>query len=489
LRLQESAPQFCARSQAQYGQPPGAPTAGKGDRSQRLFGGLVLALLVCFWPACGSQSDIALRLIGSNTIGSDLAPALVEGYLRKIGATKIQIRRNTPATDETLVEGVLPGKSSAYRILVKAHGSDTAVPALEKGDCDIAMLSRRIKTDEVQTLAKFGDMRAHGAENVIAMDGIAIIVNKANPVRQLSIGQISDIFTGQIKNWLPVGGKDGPINAYSLDDKSGTFDTFVDLVLGKNTGLMQKLGATAKQRFEDSKMLSNAVAGDPNGIGFVALPYVLSAVSVAVYDTGTQPVRPQRDSIRRREYLLYRQLYFYLPQTSSNEMAKALVAFALSDDGQDIVRKVGFISQSISPRTITPDDAKPTPEAKQQTSDVPQRLGEIRKRAKEFPTRFYFETGSEGLDNKSLDDLDRVVQYLKGQGTKEVILIGFADRRGSDQACLALSEKRARTVEREFKKAGISPTVRFFGKAAPIDSRDTLNALEKNRRVEIYYQE
>jgi phosphate transport system substrate-binding protein len=156
-------------------------------------------------------------------------------------------------------------------------------------------------------------------------------------------------------------------------------------------------------------------------------------------------------------------------------------------------------SQEISPRTVSPDDPAPaaspaaspatTPAEKQQRREVPQQLAEIRQRAKEFPTRFYFETGSENLDNKSFDDLDRVVQYLQGQGTKEIILVGFADRRGSDLSCLSLSEKRARTVEKEFKKAGIRPTVRYFGKAAPIDASDTPKALDKNRRVEIYYQE
>src|SRR5262249_45300811 len=161
--------------------------------------------------------------------------------------------------------------------------------------------------------------------------------------QELRLQQIAQIFTGEFTEWSNVDkGAHGEINVYARDDKSGTFDTFKSLVLGKD----KKLVKTAK-RIEDSRELSNAVASDPNGIGFVGLPYVGNTASIAVYEEGLQPLRPSAKSINARTYLLYRELYFYIPQKNLNKMARELVAFALSDEGQDIVKQVGFVSQAL----------------------------------------------------------------------------------------------------------------------------------------------
>src|SRR5262249_30755002 len=136
------------------------------------------------------------------------------------------------AADEMIIQAVMPGESAVSRVEIKAHGSDTAVKALQNEECDIGMLSRKLKSDEVQMLAKFGDMKSRGSENVIAMDGIAVIVNKSNPIQELRLQQIAQIFTGEFTEWSNVDkGAHGEINVYARDDKSGTFDTFKSLVL------------------------------------------------------------------------------------------------------------------------------------------------------------------------------------------------------------------------------------------------------------------
>src|SRR5271156_6450376 len=226
-------------------------------------------------PGETSGNHVILRLCGSNTIGSELAPALAEAFLKAQGATDTQILPG-PTEDEKNVQGTLPGGGAPSVIQIQAHGSATAFTGLADDSCDIGMASRRINTAEIANLARLGDMTSPANEFVLGLDGIAVIVNRANPLDSITKDGLARIFSGQTSDWSAAGGRGGAIKLYARDNKSGTFDTFKSLVLG--TGSM----AASAQRFEDSTKLSDAVASDVNGIGFIGLPYVRSAKALAV---------------------------------------------------------------------------------------------------------------------------------------------------------------------------------------------------------------
>ena len=436
----------------------------------------IILLVACLTACKRGSNEVVLRLHGSNTIGRELAPALVEGYLKQAGAKDIR-RIEGDVPDEVKIQAVLPGEDTVKIVEIKAHGSDTAVQALEEGKCDIAMMSRRLKGDEAERLARLGGMNEH----VIAMDGIAIIVNTDNAVRELNLGQVAQIFTGDIRDWSQVKGRSGGINVYARDDKSGTFDTFKNLVLGKDKKLY-----TTRERFEDSKLLSEAVAADPNGIGFVALPFIGSTKAVALYEEGGQAYLPSPMTINQRKYLLHRELYFYLPKKNQVRLAEDFIKFAESKEGQDIVGKVGFVSQNISP--VVPA-ATPEPAAE----DIPAELARIRKAYKgtsNLPP-LVFSTGVSDLDSKSLVDFGRIVGLLETDGAKEITVVGFADNTGTPAKNLALSEERAKHVKEEFVRIGYDPasiTVKQFGQEAPVRLNDTDEGRRLNRRVEVYYK-
>ncbi len=164
-----------------------------------------------------------------------------------------------------------PATISPSSITIAAHGSATAFTALAENSCDIGMASRKIKSDEAAKLKSLGDMSSVLNEHILGLDGIAVIVNAANPANQLDKDKIMRIFTGEITDWSQVGAYKGAIKVYARNDNSGTYDTFKSLVLGG------KPLAAGAQRIEDSKALSDAVAADPYGIGFIGLPYIQSA--------------------------------------------------------------------------------------------------------------------------------------------------------------------------------------------------------------------
>jgi len=417
--------------------------------------------------------DEILRIAGSKTIGTELGPALAVEFLKQQGATDVKVM---PAgvEDEKVVLGILPGMSSPARIRIAAHGSATAFSGLANNSCDIGMSSRKIKPDEASKLSALGDMTSFTNEHVLGLDGIAVIVNGSNPLVSITKDQLTSIFSGRIREWSQVSTQNGAIKIYARDDKSGTFDTFKTLVLAGAS-----LDGAAK-RFEDSNALSDAVASDPDGIGFVGLPYVRSAKAIAISEHGATPLQPNRLTVGTEDYPLSRRLYLYTPTSPKSKYARQFVEFATSTAGQNIVGKTGFIAQNVIPISI-PTNAL--------VKNAPVDYTNLTNGADRLSLDFRFRTGSSELDNKALVDLDRVVAFvsdLKWSGDR-ILLLGFADSTGSPPTNLELSQRRADAIEEQFRHRGVKPgLIKGFGSSLPVASNDTAEGREKNRRVEIW---
>ncbi|MBF2993010.1 hypothetical protein HKT22_09300 [Pseudomonas aeruginosa] len=151
----------------------------------------------------------ALRIQGSNTIGAKLLPALVEGLMEEEGLEDI---RRTPGERENELH--LLGKSRDGRLVrveLSAHGSSTGFAALLERHAELAAASRPVKDSEVRALAGFGDLRSPYAEQVIAIDGLAIILHPDNPLASLDTAQLATVFAGEVRTWEELGGKGGAI--------------------------------------------------------------------------------------------------------------------------------------------------------------------------------------------------------------------------------------------------------------------------------------
>src|SRR6516225_1719921 len=443
--------------------------------------GLVLTVLGYFlWArshssgigsASASSGTVVLRVSGSNTIGAALGPALAEDFLRRQGATSVKTVRGDK-DDEVRVQGILPGESVPKAIEIHAHGSATAFEDLSKSLCDVGMSSRKIKPEEATNLATFGDMTSAASEHVVGLDGIAVIVSMANPVQSFTKDQIARIFSGEIADWQQLHGPTAPINVYARDDKSGTYDTFKALVLGG-----KKLAANAT-RFEDSRELSEAVAKDSNGMGFIGLPYVRDAKAVAVSENGTRPFLPNHFTVSTEDYALSRRLFLYTAVSPTNDLARKFVDFALAPNGQEIVEKIGFVGQNVAPTQGTTIP-----------SDAPDRYRQLTTGATRLSLDFRFRTASSELDNKALADLDRVVTFLTDlhYSGQNILLFGFADSIGPTEVNDALSKTRATAVAQQFEQRGVNASaVVGLGSQLPVASNETAEGREKNRRVEIW---
>jgi len=213
-------------------------------------------------------------------------------------------------------------------IMVRGGGSGTGIAALIDGATDIANSSRPMKTKEMKQAREKG---VNPVGTVIALDGIAVIVHRSNPINEISLEDLKKIYTGNTSNWSSLGAK-GKIVVVSRDAASGTFEVFNEKVL---TGA--KLTESALMQASNLE-IARTVEQTPGGIGYVGLGYISDKVKVLKVNG----VTPSEQTVRNGSYPLARPLYMYT-NGAPKGLAKSFIDFILSNEGQKIVRDNGFV--------------------------------------------------------------------------------------------------------------------------------------------------
>ena len=412
-----------------------------------------------------------LRLQGSNTIDDHLGPALAMGLLAQRGLTEISLGE-TGMDNERFVRAK-SSEGQYVRIEIGAHGSSTGFAALAAGQADLVAASRPISEEETAQLAAIDNPPGLPEEQVIGLDGVTVIVHPGNATKALTVEQLSNIFSGRTKRWEDLGTGVGPIHLYARDDRSGTYETFREKVLVPS-GLSL---APAAQRLESSEALSDEVSQDPQGIGFIGLPYVRSAQALAIAEHGTQALPATADLIATEDYPLSRRLYFYLATGRPNPWARALMEFAQSPAGQAIVAREGFVPLTV--REIAAAPRQQAPIAYQRLAHESERLN----------VNFRFTQGSAALDTKAVADLDRIAAYMKAplRENRALTLAGFADSKDDPDRALLLSRLRALAVKRELNRRGLEDVnVVGLGEQLPVATNGVDAGRLRNRRVEVW---
>lgn len=280
---------------------------------------VAVALAGCSRPPGGEQTGGGqtggLTLTGSDTM-VNLGQAWAEDYNKE------------------------PGRAS---VSVQGGGSGQGIAALINNATQIAQSSREMKEDEIaQAKAKGVTVK----EYVVAQDGLSVIVHKDNPVRRLTIPQMSDIFTGKVMNWKQVGGPDLPIVLISREKNSGTHVFFLEHVLrqGKSKGPEQYAPSTKMQT--SSNTVVEQVGQTRGAIGYVGLGYTANAPNVMEVAVAASPagpfVLPSVETVLNKTYPIARPLYFYT-NGEPRGTAKTFIDFVLGPRGQQIVEQLEFV--------------------------------------------------------------------------------------------------------------------------------------------------
>jgi phosphate transport system substrate-binding protein len=233
------------------------------------------------------------------------------------------------------------GEHPEVRISVTGGGSGTGIAALINGTVDIANASRKIKEEEI------ADAQSNGiepVEHIVARDAIAVIVHPANPVSQLTLEQISDIYSGKISNWSEVGGEDRPIVRLSRETNSGTHVYFLETVLRLGNSDDKTLFSMDTLLLPSSEGIIAEVRQNPNAIGYDGLGYVpkdLKMIAIAEQEGGAY-VLPSISTVNDKTYPIARDLYMYTDGEPSG-IIKDYLDWILASEAQEIVAELGFV--------------------------------------------------------------------------------------------------------------------------------------------------
>lgn len=283
----------------------------------KLSARVVSTLLLCLaLAACGGRE----RQAGGTTPARSNKPLTIKGSDTMVILTQRLAEEYMKAHPGEIVQ-------------VNGGGSGTGIAALINGSIDLAMASRPMKDDEKQKAAQ--SRGSEVTEHAVALDGLGVFVNSANPVQHLTIAQVRDIFQGKTKNWSEVGGPSAQIILYGRESSSGTYDYFREHVLEKGDFAPQV------QTLQGTAAIINAIGHDKNGIGYGGIAYAKEVRPLAIQAAGAQPVAPSEATVADGTYPLSRKLFFYFPSNAPERVTK-FAQWAVTPEAQALVTKVGY---------------------------------------------------------------------------------------------------------------------------------------------------
>lgn len=269
------------------------------------------------------KKKIVALLCGAVMV-SGLAVGCGSGGSSEGDTAKITISGSTSVgpTMEVLAEAYQ--KNNNVKIEVQQPGSSAGIKNTIDGTSDLGMSSRDLKGEETADV--------EGTQ--IAIDGIAVVTNTANKVKDLTVDQVKDIFTGKITNWKEVGGEDAPIVVISREEGSGTRDGFQDILGFESEELIKD--ATIS---DGSGNVKSTVEGNENAIAYISFGYLDDTLN----DLKIDGVEANDDNVVAGKYPISRPFLVVNKKDAMTDNAKAFVDFIMSEEGQNIIAEEGFI--------------------------------------------------------------------------------------------------------------------------------------------------
>ncbi len=299
-------------------------TIGKSSKKLKALLGACLVGVLCMTgcgaaAGAGSSGNDAGNGTGTGAGGSNATVNTeLSGSIQLVGSTSMEKLSNALA--ESFMD-----KYPDVEVTAEFVGSGAGIEAVTTGTADIGNSSRNLKDTE----------KAAGAvENVVAIDGIAVCTHKDNTVTNLTVQQLKDIYTGKVTNWSELGGKDAPIIVVGREAGSGTRGAFEELLKIENE-------CAYANELDTTGAVMAKVGSTPGAIGYVSL----DVIDDSVLALSLEGVEPTAENIKAGSYCLSRPFIMATKGeiTAQNELVQAWFAYVMSDEGQEVAKKVGLI--------------------------------------------------------------------------------------------------------------------------------------------------
>jgi phosphate transport system substrate-binding protein len=438
-------------------------------------------------PPKGPQPDLnggSLSLSGSRALGEMAIRQLIEAYALMGGATKPVWGQRNAGNDRTFVAQT--GKDTTFSAEVKLRGTAGGVEDLISGAAEIAMLERPMTADEAKrvTSAGLGDPLQPSQEALIGPSAVVVLTHPSNPVKSLSIAQMSDIFSGRVRNWNEVGGTNRRIQVLVPNPGSALFDA-VKAATGKAFDVLP-----SARRVAASIETADLVGADPAAIGLAHSDYRGNAVAVSLTTQCGIIFEPSDFQIASESYPFGSRLVLYTTNKASKQV-KDFVAYAQSSSAQRMLQDKGYVSLTpiLAPKGSVKFDRTTAAKMSGASARFTDVVGAFVESAARLSLTFRFDAQG-ALDARGQSDLDRLAEHAKSGAlaNRKLSLVGYWDSTGDFTDDVAQSKARAVMVAEALKKKGLIIERLFgFGPLLPVEC-DGAGGTHRNRRVEVWVE-
>jgi len=430
---------------------------------------------------------------GSRTLALKLMPTLLDGFSASLG---LDITEQTDENGNPQVLFSGDNGEDVAKISFVMQGSSAGLSDLLRGKASLALTTRVARPSEVSaySAAGLGNMRAAQNERVLALDGIVVVTSPANRVHIIGDADIAAIFSGRITDWAELGGAPGPINLYVRPENTATGARFSQLIMRP-----ARAGFSLRANLmESDAAVANAVAADPNGIGFTSYSDSANAVPVSLLGACNIQSPATAFTIQSEEYPYSRRLYLYKSTNSTSPLVDMFIEYLATPEAQELVGLTGFVGQGV--REVPVNDqglrflsaALPT-DAEMTLASLQSMMTDLAT-ASRLSITFRFEQGTSVLDSRAQGDIIRLANRMLTPQlrNKKIILMGFTDSVGKGEGNQRLSQSRAEQVRTALLAAGagaIDPAqieVRGYGELSPLGCNEETEGRRINRRVEVW---
>lgn len=263
---------------------------------------------------------LLVTMVGATFVGCGSNES-AEGDNSSSGAGAVTISISGSTSVGPLMEKVqekYEEENSNVTLEIQQNGSGAGIKDVVGGVSEVGMSSRELKDEEKTSVEG----------TTIAYDGIALLVNPENTVKNISLEDVKKIYTGEITNWKELGGKDSPIVVVSREEGSGTRDAFQEIVGYESEELTKDASIS-----DGSGAVKTTVAGNVNAIGFASFEYIDDTVSALNIDD----VEPTAENVKAGDYKISRPFILVTTKDNLTDEGQKLIDFILSSEGQQIV--------------------------------------------------------------------------------------------------------------------------------------------------------
>ncbi len=431
---------------------------------------------------------------GSDTLGDVLMPTLISAFAQSQGAS---ISNPSDRSDD-IVELLATGpKGDLFKAEVQAAGSSIGLQALIEGETQVAMSSRPPKAEEIAQIAQQGrgDITDISQNHVIAVDSIVVATSPDNPVNELTMAQLAQLYAGTITNWNEVGGPDLPVKLLTRPETSDARGVFVENVLAP----VELAMAASAEVVSSASDMAERIKTTPGAIGYVGFADSAETNPLNLIAECGIVMTPSAFAAKTEEYPLGRRLHLLTANQGVSDKTRALIDFATSPEADQYIRDAGFLDLGVEeyPEADQRSRLLADPELELGAAELTA-IGEMVRElegATRLSTTLRFEAGSNLLDTKSQRDIERVLQYL-GQPENEdrtLILAGFTDGDGPFAINRDLSIQRANAARDTLLQhpsasnlAELNVAAFGFSELAPVACNSSEIGRDRNRRVELW---